>query len=101
MSLVGPRPVIFKEEMLIRARTRNGANQIRPGITGWAQVKGRDLVGPARKARLDGEYRRRRSLAFDMYCILLTASTVIAMRGHAEGHSNQHHMIDEELETVA
>lgn len=98
MSIVGPRPVIFKEKALIRRRTENGANQLRPGITGWAQVRGRDLVGPAKKAKLDAEYKERLSFIFDVYCLFMTVWTVVSFHGHAEGHSDKHeNVIDEEL----
>lgn len=101
MSIVGPRPVILREKALIRRRTENGANQLRPGITGWAQVKGRDLIGPAKKAKLDAEYKERLSFLFDVRCLLLTVWTVVAFRGHAEGHSDEHEkVIDEELKAT-
>lgn len=101
MSLIGPRPVLFKEKALIRRRTENGSHLLRPGISGWAQVKGRDLVGPARKAKLDGEYKERISFLFDIYCLFLTVWTVVAFRGHAEGHSGKHEeIIDEELKVT-
>lgn len=104
MSIVGPRPVILKEKVLIRRRTENGANQLRPGITGWAQVKGRDLVGPAKKAKLDAEYKDRMSFTFDVYCLLLTVWAVIFLRGHAEGYSHKHqleyHASDEKLRSI-
>lgn len=102
MSIVGPRPVLVKEKALIQRRADNGSSQLRPGITGWAQVKGRDLIGPAKKAKLDAEYKTRMSFTFDVYCLILTVLTVISLSGHAEGYSDKHEkMSDEDLRVVA
>lgn len=72
MSFVGPRPVIWQEESLIALRDASGANDVRPGLTGWAQVNGRDSIGIEEKALLDGEYVKRIGLRMDIVCFLRT-----------------------------
>ena len=91
MSVVGPRPVIgrWNEQELIEARAANGALDIRPGLTGWAQIHGRDLVDNAEKARLDGEYVRRQSFGFDCLCVLRTVGKVITHEGFCEGQEER------------
>ena len=86
MSIVGPRPVILKEVSLIDMREQVGANSVRPGITGWAQVNGRDVLNDAIKSRMDGEYVRSLSFKMDLKCLFLTFWTVVAIRGQKEGH---------------
>lgn len=86
MSIVGPRPVILKENGLIDLREQVGANNVKPGITGWAQVNGRDELGDAIKSRLDGEYVRNLSFTTDVKCLVLTVLAVLAVKGHKEGH---------------
>ncbi|MBQ6969259.1 MAG: sugar transferase, partial [Synergistaceae bacterium] len=66
MSIVGPRPALWNQFDLIAERDKYGANDIRPGLTGWAQINGRDELEIAEKARLDGEYVKRVSLMFDL-----------------------------------
>lgn len=78
MSLVGPRPALFNQHDLIRLRTEAGAHRLRPGVTGWAQVHGRDL-DIAEKARRDAEYLRLRSLALDLRILALTAARLPAL----------------------
>lgn len=85
MSIVGPRPVVLAEEELIRYRERYGANDIRPGLTGWAQINGRDEVGVKRKAILDGEYVLRMSFLFDFKIFLLTFINVLLEKDIHEG----------------
>lgn len=96
MSIVGPRPVILKETKLIELREQVGANSVKPGITGWAQVNGRDTVTPGDKAELDGVYAARVSFWFDVKCLVLTVLTVVSLSGHAEGHEQSR--IDAEAE---
>ena len=91
MSLVGPRPVIPCERDLLEARERWGANDIRPGLTGFAQVSGRDLIGPEEKARLDGVYRAKMSATYDLRC--LTATVGAVLRG--DGFDDNAHLGDE------
>lgn len=70
MTIVGPRPVVLKEKRLIIARDLYGANDIKPGITGWAQINGRDMLSVDEKARLDGYYVENMGLAMDCKCFL-------------------------------
>lgn len=81
MSLVGPRPALFNQDDLIAMRTAAGVERLRPGVTGWAQVNGRDELPIAEKVRLDAEYLARGSLAFDMAIIVATVRQAITGRG--------------------
>jgi O-antigen biosynthesis protein WbqP len=85
MSLVGPRPVVLGETDLIAEREKYDANSCRPGITGWAQVNGRDEVRMKKKAKMDGEYAGRLGPIMDMKCILMTVHAVLSIKGHREG----------------
>ena len=91
MSLVGPRPALWNQENLIACRDRvvgrwgKTANDLRPGLTGWAQINGRDLLDDEGKAAYDGEYAERISLAFDLKCLFLTAKAVFIADGVREG----------------
>lgn len=81
MSFVGPRPALYNQADLIALRTRHGVHDLKPGLTGWAQVNGRDELSVAEKVRLDVEYLRRRSLVFDVWILLLTACKVARREG--------------------
>lgn len=81
MSLVGPRPALFNQHRLVEARRALGIDRLRPGITGWAQVNGRDAVSESRKVELDLEYLRRSSMAFDLMILARTALRVLARDG--------------------
>jgi O-antigen biosynthesis protein WbqP len=81
MSLVGPRPALFSQDDLVALRTAAGVHRLRPGVTGWAQINGRDELPIAEKARLDGEYLARRSLAFDLRIIIATVRAALSGRG--------------------
>lgn len=81
MSFVGPRPALFNETDLIEARTALGIHQLTPGLTGWAQVNGRDEIPLQDKVRLDAEYLHRQSLAFDLKILALTAWKVLKRDG--------------------
>lgn len=85
MSIVGPRPVIAAEAKLIQARTKLGAYSILPGVTGLAQINGRDLIGVQKKAQLDGEYAKKRSFLFDLKVLMSTIAYVLKMNDIAEG----------------
>ena len=87
MSLVGPRPALWNQDDLVRERDRYGANDLPPGLTGWAQVNGRDELPIPVKARYDGEYAARRSLAFDARIVWMTARQAFGGRGVREGAS--------------
>lgn len=81
MSLIGPRPVIIREKDLIDKREPLNANGVRPGLTGWAQVNGRNLVTNEEKAWLDGEYVANLSFAFDAGIFFRTIAVVLSRRG--------------------
>lgn len=81
MSLVGPRPALFNQDDLVALRTADGVHALRPGITGWAQINGRDDLPIAEKARLDREYLERASLALDIRIIAATARAALQGRG--------------------
>lgn len=81
MSLVGPRPALFNQDDLIALRTEAGVHRLRPGVTGWAQINGRDDLPIPDKVRLDAEYAERRSLIFDIRIILITLRAAVAARG--------------------
>ncbi len=99
MSLIGPRPVIPREEKLIAERDRYGANSIRPGLTGWAQINGRDEVSWKEKARLDGEYLEKMSFWFDVKCFCKTIVAVLKREGMVEGTAGQAGHKQQENET--
>jgi len=77
MSLVGPRPALFNQQDLIELRTRSGVHTLLPGLTGWAQVNGRDELPIVEKVALDIEYLKKRSFWFDVNIILSTVLKVI------------------------
>jgi O-antigen biosynthesis protein WbqP len=81
MSLVGPRPALFNQEDLIALRRRSGVEALRPGITGWAQVCGRDGISTEEKATLDAEYLRKRTFLFDLRILFLTVFKVLQSEG--------------------
>jgi len=81
MSFVGPRPALFNQDDLIALRTKKGVGQLVPGLTGWAQVNGRDELPIPAKVALDVEYLERRSLAFDLRILWLTFVKVIKRDG--------------------
>lgn len=89
MSVVGPRPVILKEKDLIAERSKYHANSCKPGITGWAQVNGRDEVRLKEKARMDGEYAKNISFLMDLKCVLMTFWAVVSVKGHKEGADDE------------
>ena len=81
MSLVGPRPALFNQDDLVALRAAAGVDALRPGLTGWAQINGRDELPIGEKARLDREYLERRSLAFDLRILAATAASAFSGRG--------------------
>ncbi|MFC3069467.1 sugar transferase [Phenylobacterium soli] len=81
MSLVGPRPALFNQDDLVALRTEAGVDALRPGLTGWAQINGRDELPIPEKVRLDREYLERMSLGFDLKIILGTAAAAFSGRG--------------------
>ncbi|PLK68888.1 UDP-phosphate galactose phosphotransferase [Rhizobium sp. TH135] len=83
MSLVGPRPALFNQDDLITARTAAGVHALKPGLTGWAQVNGRDELEIPLKVAYDADYLRRQSFMFDLWILILTALKVAGARGVA------------------
>lgn len=76
MSVIGPRPGLWNQDLLTAERDKYGANDVKPGLTGWAQINGRDELEIPVKAKLDGEYVQKQSLLFDVKCFLGTISKV-------------------------
>lgn len=85
MSIIGPRPALWNQYDLIEERDKYGANDVMPGLTGWAQINGRDELEIPIKAKLDGEYVRRMSLLFDIKCFFATITSVLKQDGVVEG----------------
>lgn len=83
--LVGPRPALWNQEDLISERERYGANSVRPGLTGWAQIHGRDELPIREKAELDGYYVHHIALGMDLECLCKTAGAVLRQDGIHEG----------------
>lgn len=89
MAIVGPRPALWNQYDLIEERDKYGANDILPGLTGWAQINGRDELPIAVKARLDGEYVKRMGFLMDVRCILGTVISVVKQEGIVEGGTGE------------
>jgi O-antigen biosynthesis protein WbqP len=85
MSIIGPRPALWNQYDLIAERDKYGANNVRPGLTGWAQINGRDELPIDIKAKLDGEYVKRIGFWMDVRCFFLTISSVLKGDGIVEG----------------
>jgi len=81
MSFVGPRPALFNQDDLIALRTEVGVHELVPGLTGWAQVNGRDELPIPEKVKLDAEYMQRQSLWFDLKILWMTAQKVLSKDG--------------------
>ena len=91
MSIIGPRPALWNQEDLIFERDKYGANNIKPGLTGWAQINGRDELEINIKAKFDGEYVEKMSFAFDCKCFFGTIKSVIKHDGVVEGGTGKIH----------
>lgn len=89
LSIIGPRPALWNQEDLITEREKYGANDVMPGLTGWAQINGRDELEIEDKAKLDGEYVRRMSFTFDMRCFFGTILSVLRSDGVVEGGTGE------------
>ena len=85
MSIIGPRPALWNQFDLIEERDKYGANDVRPGLTGWAQINGRDELEIPVKAKLDGEYVEKMSFLFDCKCFFGTILSVLRHDGVVEG----------------
>ena len=91
MSIIGPRPALWNQDDLIEERDKYGANDVRPGLTGWAQINGRDELEIPVKARLDGEYVQNLSFLFDCRCFFGTIFKVRRHDGVVEGGTGTLH----------
>lgn len=89
MSIIGPRPALWNQDDLIAERDKYGANDVKSGLTGWAQINGRDELEIADKARLDGEYVKKMSFAFDCRCFFGTIRSVLRHDGVVEGGTGE------------
>lgn len=85
MAVIGPRPALWNQDDLIAERDKYHANDVRPGLTGWAQINGRDELEIPVKAKLDGEYVERISFLFDLKCFFGTITSVLKHDGVVEG----------------
>lgn len=85
MSIIGPRPALWNQDDLIAERDKYGANDVMPGLTGWAQINGRDELEIPVKAALDGEYVKKMSFGFDIKCFFGTITSVLHHDGVVEG----------------
>ncbi len=89
MSIIGPRPALWNQDILTAERDKYNANNVRPGLTGWAQINGRDELEIADKAKLDGDYVNRLSFAFDCRCFFGTFLSVLRSSGVVEGGTGE------------
>lgn len=89
MSIVGPRPALWNQDDLVAEREKYGANSVRPGLTGWAQINGRDELEIPEKARLDGEYVKKESFIFDCRCFFGTFIKVLRHDGYVDGKKKE------------
>ena len=89
MSIIGPRPALWNQDDLIAERDKYGANDIKPGLTGWAQINGRDELEIPVKAALDGEYVEKMGFFFDLKCFFGTFASVLKSDGVVEGGTGE------------
>ena len=94
MAIIGPRPALWNQDDLIEERDKYHANDIRPGLTGWAQINGRDELEIDAKARLDGDYVKHMSFLFDIKCFFGTITSVLKSDGVVEGGTGELHKKD-------
>lgn len=98
MSIIGPRPALWNQFDLVEERDKYGANDVRPGLTGWAQINGRDELEIPVKAKLDGEYVEKLSFGFDCKCFFGTIASVLKHDGVVEGGTGELHKKEEASE---
>ena len=91
MAIIGPRPALWNQYDLIEERDRYHANEIKPGLSGWAQINGRDELEIEVKAKLDGEYVERSAFLFDVKCLIKTITSVLRSDGVVEGGTGEMH----------
>lgn len=89
MSIIGPRPALWNQDDLVAERDKYGANDVKPGLTGWAQINGRDELEIPVKARMDGEYVEKMSFSFDCKCFFGTIKSVLRHDGVVEGGTGE------------
>lgn len=89
LSIIGPRPALWNQVDLYEEREKYGANDVMPGLTGWAQINGRDELEIEDKARLDGEYVKKMSFVFDLKCFWGTIFSVLKRDGVVEGGTGE------------
>lgn len=89
MSIIGPRPALWNQDDLVAEREKYGANDVLPGLTGWAQINGRDELEIPVKAKLDGEYVEKMSFFFDCKCFFGTITSVLKSDGVVEGGTGE------------
>ncbi|MBS5113698.1 MAG: sugar transferase [Coprobacillus cateniformis] len=94
MAIIGPRPALWNQDDLIAERDRYHANDIKPGLTGWAQINGRDELEIEVKAKLDGDYMKHMSFLFDVKCFFGTITSVLKSDGVVEGGTGELHKED-------
>lgn len=90
MSIIGPRPGLWNQDILTAERDKYGANNVKPGLTGWAQINGRDELKIPEKAKFDGEYVEKMGLLMDMKCFVGTIMSVIRSEGIVEGGTEEY-----------
>ena len=95
MSIIGPRPALWNQDDLVAERDKYGANDIKPGLTGWAQINGRDELEIVDKAKLDGEYVQKMGFLFDCKCFFGTIVSVFRHDGVVEGGTGELHREEE------
>jgi O-antigen biosynthesis protein WbqP len=95
MSVIGPRPALWNQDDLIAERDKYGANDVRPGLTGWAQINGRDELEIDVKAKLDGEYVQKMGFGMDVKCFFGTILSVLKSDGVVEGGTGELHKKEE------
>jgi len=101
MSIIGPRPALWNQYDLIEERDKYGANDILPGLSGWAQINGRDELPIDVKAKLDGEYVQRIGVVMDIRCFIGTVANVIKSDGVVEGGPKQLDISNKKAEGTA
>ena len=101
MSVIGPRPALWNQYDLIAERDKYGANDVKPGLTGWAQINGRDELEIEVKAKLDGEYVEKMGFCFDCKCFFGTIKSVLKSDGVVEGGTGEMKKKEEEAEKTA
>ena len=89
MAIIGPRPALWNQKDLYNEREKYKANDVKPGLTGWAQINGRDELEITEKSKLDGEYIQRQSFIFDCKCFFGTITSVLKHEGVVEGGTGE------------